>query len=469
MNCVPRTFVTFIRRFVYNGRMDNQVNQRQIFSVSELNRSVRNLLENQFPLLWVEGEISNFARPGSGHWYLTLKDEKAQVRCAMFKNANSRVNFTPSNGLSVLARCRVGLYEGRGEYQLVIEHMEEAGFGALQRRFDQLKQQLSDEGLFDRGHKKILPTNPYHIGVITSPTGAAIKDMLSVLKRRFPAIKVSIFPTAVQGELAAAQIVQAIEDANQHNQCDALIVGRGGGSLEDLWPFNEESVARAIFHSDIPIVSAVGHEIDFTIADFVADLRAPTPSAAAELLSPDYLDIQRQIVDRIKQLQQILLRQLKHFSTHREHLEKRLQHPGRKLMEQTQNLDHLETRLNRAMRVTMDQQRTKFGVLAEKLTSRNSKPLVSEYYQRLVTGIQALQQAADNKCYRERTKIDQTLHLLDAVSPLRVLDRGFSVIRNSKGQAIKSVTTVAVGEDLIAQLADGELQMTAKDIRKIDT
>jgi exodeoxyribonuclease VII large subunit len=292
--------------------------------------------------------------------------------------------------------------------------------------------------------------------------------MLSVLKRRFPAIKVSIFPTAVQGEQAAAQIVQAIEDANQHNQCGALIVGRGGGSLEDLWPFNEESVARAIFHSDIPIVSAVGHEIDFTIADFVADLRAPTPSAAAELLSPDYLDIQRQIVDRIKQLQQILLRQLKHFSAHRAHLEKRLQHPGRKLMEQTQNLDHLETRLNRAMRVTMDQQRTKFGVLAEKLTSRNSKPLVSEYYQRLVTGIQALQQAAGDKCYRERTKIDQTLHLLDAVSPLRVLNRGFSVIRNSKGQAIKSVTTVAVGEDLIAQLADGELQMTAKDIRKID-
>lgn len=465
---MPPTFVNFVRRFVYNGSMDNQTTERQIFSVSELNRSVRNLLENQFPLLWVEGEISNFARPSSGHWYLTLKDEKAQVRCAMFKNANSRVNFTPSNGLSVLVRCRVGLYEGRGEYQLVIEHMEEAGFGALQRKFDQLKLLLATEGLFERAHKKILPTNASHIGVITSPTGAAITDILSVLKRRFPAIKVSIFPAAVQGEQAAAQIVQAIEDANQHNQCDALIVGRGGGSLEDLWPFNEEAVARAIFHSDLPIVSAVGHEIDFTIADFVADVRAPTPSAAAELLSPDYLDMQRQIVDRIKLLQQALLRKITQLSSHRGHLEKRLQHPSRKLMEQMQNLDHLETRLNQAIRVTMQQQNTQFSVLVEKLIGRNSKPLVSQYCERLVSGVQALQQAAGKKLYTAQTKIDQTLHLLDAVSPLKVLDRGFSVIRNSKGQAVKSVTTVEVGENLIARLTDGELQVTTKDIRKID-
>jgi exodeoxyribonuclease VII large subunit len=213
--------------------MINNPSERQIFSVSQLNRSVRHLIETQLPLLWVEGEISNFARPASGHWYLTLKDDQAQVRCAMFRNSNQRVGFKPANGTQVLVRCRAGLYEGRGEYQLVIEHMEEAGFGALQRQFEQLKQQLSDEGLFDNQHKKPMPDSVSHIGVITSATGAAVKDVLSVLERRFPSIKVSIFPTAVQGEQAAKQIVEAIGNANQLGQCDALIVGRGGGSLED--------------------------------------------------------------------------------------------------------------------------------------------------------------------------------------------------------------------------------------------
>ena len=271
--------------------MQTQNSDRLIFSVSELNRTVSQLFETQFPLLWVEGEISNFARPASGHWYLTLKDRQAQVRCAMFRNSNLRVNFTPANGSQVLVRCRVSLFEGRGDYQLIVEHMEEAGFGALQRQFDELKQKLANEGLFSPQQKKPLPTSINHIGIVTSPTGAAINDILSVLQRRFPSIKVTIFPTAVQGEQAAAQIVQAIANANRYTlndrTCDALIVGRGGGSLEDLWPFNEEIVARAIAASTIPIVSAVGHEIDFTIADFVADLRAATPSAAAELLSPD--------------------------------------------------------------------------------------------------------------------------------------------------------------------------------------
>ena len=268
--------------------------QRQILSVSQLNRQTRQLLETHLPLIWVEGELSNFACPASGHWYFSLKDEQAQVRCAMFRNRNSRVRLPsggrPGNGLQVLVRCRVSLYEGRGEFQLIVEHMEEAGLGALQRRFEQLKNKLDSEGLFTTEHKQPLPALPRRIGVITSPTGAAIQDILQVLQRRFAAIPVTIYPTAVQGQEAIAGLTHAIEQANDHGSCDVLIVGRGGGSMEDLWAFNEESVARAIFASDIPIISAVGHEVDFTIADFVADQRAPTPSAAAELLSPDSRD-----------------------------------------------------------------------------------------------------------------------------------------------------------------------------------
>lgn len=363
--------------------MSTDTNNRQIFTVSELNRTVRQLLENSLPMLWVEGEISNFARPGSGHWYLTLKDEKAQVRCAMFKNSNMRVNFKPANGTSVLVRCRAGVYEGRGEYQLVVEHMEEAGFGALQRQFDQLKASLASEGLFDSAHKMSMPQAVNHVGIITSPTGAAVKDVLSVLKRRFPAIKVSIFPTAVQGNQAAGQIVEAIAMANQHNQCDALIIGRGGGSLEDLWPFNEEAVARAIFSSQIPTISAVGHEIDFTIADFVADLRAPTPSAAAELISPDGSEMHAQFKGLEASLINTVHRRLQKYDQNVVNLHKRLRHPGRKLQEQAQHLDHLDIRLKRAVRSRIEQHQHQIILKRDRLLRQHPKSLLTEYGQKV--------------------------------------------------------------------------------------
>src|SRR5690554_997535 len=259
---------------------------RDILSVSQLNRRAKQLLETHLPLLWVEGELSNVSQPSSGHWYFTLKDAQAQVRCAMFRNRNQLVRFIPQQGQQVLIRARVSLYEGRGDYQLIAEHLEESGAGALQRAFDELKLKLAAEGLFEQSCKQPLPSLPRHIAVITSPTGAAVRDILSVLKRRFPAIPVTVIPVAVQGKEAAPQIVKAIEQANRSGLFDVLVVGRGGGSLEDLWPFNEEIVARAIFASALPVVSAVGHEVDFTIADFVADLRAATPTAAAELLAP---------------------------------------------------------------------------------------------------------------------------------------------------------------------------------------
>ena len=431
--------------------------ERQIFSVSQLNRSVRHLIETQLPLLWVEGEISNFARPASGHWYLTLKDDQAQVRCAMFRNSNQRVGFKPANGTQVLVRCRAGLYEGRGEYQLVIEHMEEAGFGALQRQFEQLKQQLSDEGLFDNQHKKPMPDSVSHIGVITSATGAAVKDVLSVLERRFPSIKVSIFPTAVQGEQAAKQIVEAIGNANQLGQCDALIVGRGGGSLEDLWPFNEELVARAIFASAIPIVSAVGHEADFTIADFVADLRAPTPSAAAELLSPDGEDILNQFEGFEILLTEAMGRKIQQLGQRADYLKKRLRHPGHKLQEQSQHLDHLDIRLRRAINSRLEQWRERMNRVQSQLARVHPGEAIGEYHQLVARYVKQMSRSVKQQLEVRRSKTGQAMHLLDTVSPLKTLGRGYSIIRDADDAVIKSVAAVTEGDVLRGQLEDGEV------------
>jgi len=419
------------------------------------------------PLLWVEGEISNFARPGSGHWYLTLKDEQAQVRCAMFRNTNQRVRFTPTNGTQVLVRCRAGLYEGRGEYQLIIEHMEEAGFGALQRRFDQLKAQLDSEGLFEQSHKKPMPSSVTQVGVITSATGAAIKDILSVLQRRFPAIKVNIFPTTVQGDLAAGQIVEAIEMANQHGHSDALIVGRGGGSLEDLWPFNEEKVARAIFNSHIPVISAVGHEVDFTIADLVADLRAPTPSAAAELISPDGNEILNQFFALEVLLIEAEARKINELRQQATHLQKRLQHPGRKLQEQAQHLDHLDIRLGRAMKNKFQEQRYRSQSLRDNLLRHNPGQAIERQKIALINTIKQLSKTVGQQVNDKRTKTAQTMHLLDTVSPLKTLARGYSVIRNSEGAVIKTIDDVKRGDNLKGQVTDGEISFAVTKTTKI--
>ena len=296
----------------------------QVYTISQLNSTARQLLEDNFPPILVEGEISNLARPSSGHIYFSLKDEFAQVRCAMFRNQNHGLDFTPENGMHVLVKAQVSIYEQRGDYQLIIYHMEAAGAGILRKKFEQLKKKLLAEGLFAKEHKKTIPKLPNCIGVITSATGAAIRDIISVLKRRFASIPIIIYPTQVQGDQAAGQIVKAIETANQHNKCDVLIMARGGGSLEDLWPFNEEIVARSIFASQIPIVSGIGHEVDFTIADFVADVRAATPSAAAELITPDsaeWIDMLKNLPNKFAQLLNIKLR---NYAQNLDNLEQRL-------------------------------------------------------------------------------------------------------------------------------------------------
>lgn len=443
--------------------MIEQNAERQIFSISELNRRVRQLLEINIPMLWVEGEISNFACPASGHWYLSLKDKSAQVRCAMFRNANQRVKFKPRNGMQVLVRCKPGLYEDRGDYQLIIEHMEEAGFGALQRQFEQLKAKLSAEGLFDADNKRPIPTSITHIGVITSTTGAAVKDILSVLKRRFPAIKVSLFPTAVQGEEAPAQIVSALADANSHHGLDALIISRGGGSLEDLWAFNSEQVARAIAKSVLPIISAVGHEIDFTIADFVADLRAPTPSAAAEIISPDSQQIQTQINRLQQSLTESLQRNLFGFKQQLNHLQKRLQHPGSRLQQQAQHLDHLDIRLRRAISTKLDGYRAKGNQLSDQLYRQNPQHQLEEKQLKLSVVVKQLVRAISQKQERLELKLAQSMHLLDTVSPLKTLGRGYAVIRDQQGEVISSVNAVATGDCLKGQLGDGELLLEVSD------
>ena len=448
---------------LYNVAMNDTNNERQIFSISELNRRVRQLLETNIPMLWVEGEVSNFACPASGHWYLSLKDNAAQVRCAMFRNANQRVNFRPKNGTQVLVRCRAGLYEGRGEYQLVIEHMEEAGFGALQRQFEQLKAKLAEEGLFDNDKKRPLPASISHIGIVTSKTGAAVKDILSVLKRRFPAMQVSLFPTAVQGEESVEQIVNAIRDANRCDQLDALIVGRGGGSLEDLWSFNTELVARAIAASDLPVISAVGHEIDFTIADFVADLRAPTPSAAAELVSPDSQQIQNQLYRLQQSLSESLQRNLISFKQQLTHLQKRLQHPGAKLQQQAQLLDHLDIRLARAMQNKLKESQQQNNQLAGQLRVQTPKKCVEESSQKIVESLRKLTKAMAQKQQNMQLKLEQNMHLLDTVSPLKTIGRGYSVIRDAQGKVINSTQKVAKGDSVTGQLKDGQLILQVTD------
>lgn len=320
---------------------------RNVFSVSRLNREVRMLLERGLGVVWVEGELSNFSAPSSGHWYFSLKDRDAQLRCAMFRLKNAGLGFMPKAGQQVLARGRITLYEPRGDYQLIVEHMEEAGVGALKREFERLKVKLAAEGLFALERKRGLPRFPRRIGVVTSPTGAAIRDVLHILGRRFPPTSVLIYPTPVQGAAAAPAIVEALQTASARAECDVLIVARGGGSIEDLWCFNDERVARAICASSIPVVSGVGHEIDFTIADFVADARAPTPSGAAELVVPDRNACLEALARTAERMSVCMRRELRSVTTRFDSALARMKlvHPGVRLSQQEQKLDELEQRL----------------------------------------------------------------------------------------------------------------------------
>ncbi|MCG7916289.1 MAG: exodeoxyribonuclease VII large subunit [Candidatus Thiodiazotropha taylori] len=433
---------------------------REIFSVSRLVRETRAILEASFPLLWVSGEISNLAQPASGHIYFSLKDEAAQVRCAMFRMKRQRLRFRPENGQQVLIRAKVSLYEARGEFQLIAEHMEPAGEGALRFAFEQLKQKLAAEGLFDTEQKKPIPVPPKQLGLITSPSGAAVRDLLSVLKRRFPALPVIIYPVQVQGEDAARQIVQMLKLAERRQECDLLILSRGGGSLEDLQAFNEEQVARAIHQLSIPVVTGIGHEIDFTIADFVADRRAATPSAAAELVTPDQLEWQQRlhaVTRRLKQNQQQRLQQLQqHFSALLKRLQ--IQHPKRRLQQQAQRLDELSDRLSRQFHFNLLQKHQRIDRLHTRLARQTPEQRLKRLMQQTANLEQRLHRAVTQRLNREQTRFTQLGRDLHNLSPLNTLGRGYAIVSSPTTNAIiTDVAEVELGDELQARLHKGSL------------
>jgi len=446
--------------------------ERHIFTVSQLNREARELLEGSFPWVWIEGEISNLARPGSGHWYFTLKDDRAQIRCAMFRGRNQNLGFTPDNGTQVLVRGRISLYEARGDFQLIAEQMEEAGAGALQRAFEELKTRLNNAGLFDSAHKRPLPTLPRSIGVVTSPSGAVIRDILSILKRRFPAIPVTIYPTAVQGKAATAEIVAAIKRAGrryeERGECDVLIVARGGGSLEDLWCFNEESVAHAIFQCPIPIVSGIGHEIDTTIADYVADVRAPTPSGAAELISPDQNEWFQTLTHYQRRLNTLLQDRLNQQQQRLQWLGKRLQqqHPGQQLLQKSQRLDELEQRLQRSIRQHIQHKQLQLNGLHSKLQRHQPLLRIQHLGTRFQHLGQRLQQDIQTQLERCRQRLQAGAHTLDAVSPLATLGRGYAIIQDKNGAIVRSASSVKAGQQINARLGQGRLNCTVDSTDK---
>ncbi|WOX50041.1 exodeoxyribonuclease VII large subunit [Aeromonas sp. XH] len=449
----------------------NQLNQssqnkQQIFTVTRLNSAVRMILEQDLGLVWLTGELSNLAMPSSGHWYFSLKDMSAQVRCAMFKGNNRRVPFRPQDGMQVLVQARVSLYEPRGDYQLIIESMQPAGDGMLALRFEELKRRLGAEGLFDEGRKRPLPREPRAVGLVTSATGAALYDMLTVLGRRAPDLPVFIYPTQVQGSAATAQIVAAIALANRRAEVDVLIVGRGGGSLEDLWCFNEEAVARAIAHSTIPVVSAVGHEVDVTISDFAADLRAPTPSAAAELVAPDSSARAQRLVHLHQRLTQAMTR----HQTAARHgfvlLQKRLEHqdPKRRLEQQAQRLDELDRRLQQLLASRLHLGERRLANLELRLQAQSPEKHLAAGKRRHQLAEERLHALIARRRDLASHRLAMLSARLDGVSPLATLGRGYAIVRTPSGEVISRAGQVSAGQPLVTTLTEGHLRVRVEEV-----
>ena len=442
-------------------------NSRSAISVSELNRQVKTLLEQGLARLWVEGEISNLARPASGHLYFSLKDESSQIRCAWFRQRQRGPTINLKNGDQVLAFGRVSIYEARGDYQLIVEQLEEAGEGELRRRFEALKKKLSDEGLFDEQLKQDLPELPERIGVVTSPSGAAVRDIITVLKRRFPSIPVVIYPTLVQGETAAELISEAIVTAVSRNECDVLIVARGGGSLEDLWSFNEEIVARAIHDCPIPIVSAVGHEVDFTIADFVADVRAPTPSGAAELVVPDQAEWLRSLSATAARIALLGRRYLEEKFQTVDWLSRRLTQgsPAAIVARQSDWLRNLQQILTGAIRHDLATRGRNVENIRFRLLQRSPAIGVQQSMQRLSTLQQRLSGFGTSAVDRLNVRLRLAARALDAVSPLATLDRGYAIVSDEEtGAILTDAAKIKTGSGIRAQLAHGTLQATVNEV-----
>ena len=445
--------------------MSYESNRPPSLSVSALNREAKRLLESHFDWVWVEGEIGNFAAANSGHWYFSLKDAHAQVRCAMFRRANSRVKIRPNQGDSVRIRAKVSLYEGRGEFQLICEHLEPAGAGALQLAFERLKKQLSDEGLFSADAKRPVPDDATGAGVITSASGAALQDILTVLERRSPHTRVYVFPVPVQGDGAADQIAAAIRQADQLANngklpLDVLIVGRGGGSLDDLWAFNEETVARALFAATVPTVSAVGHEIDFSIADLVADARAATPSAAAELISTDQNELLLHLDSLQDALGRSLQRQFKRLNEHLASLRKRVRHPGHALSQQRNTLRSLLANLQRATDRHIGYRKSEARQLRTRLATQHPQQRLRQHQLQAQQLNKQLQQRIGQRLRDLRSKITHQQKLLASLGPEQTLNRGYAIVTGEDGTVIRRATQAKAGDALRVNLGSGALAAT---------
>jgi exodeoxyribonuclease VII large subunit len=434
---------------------------RKVYTISQLNAEVRLLLERGLAVVWVEGELSNLSQPSSGHWYFSLKDRTAQIRCAMFRQRNISVAFAPRAGQLVLARGRVSVYEARGDYQLIVEHLEEAGVGALRREFEKLKVKLAAEGLFALEHKRPLPVFPQRIGVVTSPTAAALRDILHVLARRFAPATVLIYPTPVQGAAAAPGIVAALELASRRAECDVLILARGGGSLEDLWAFNDERVARAIRACALPVITGIGHEIDFTIADFAADARAPTPSAAAESVVPDRQTWITTLGRTAERLEAAMRRELRGAASRLDTALQRLAvaHPGVRLAQQQQRLDDLEQRIAHALAAQLHDKRGRLGDVFARLVRHSPDRLVRDLRVRHELLAERLRHALLACLARAEHRLSLAQRTLNTVSPLATLARGFAIItRPADGALIGDAARVNVGDEIEARLDRGRLR-----------
>lgn len=427
----------------------------QVMTVSDLNRQIREILEGRFPLLWLRGEISNFKAHTSGHFYFSLKDSKCQVNAVMFRGFNSHLRFRPEDGMEVLVRGKVTVYEPRGNYQIFCEVMEPVGAGALQKAFEQLKAKLQKEGLFDEARKRPLPALPRHIAIVTSPTGAAIRDMLNVLGRRFKGARISVVPCKVQGDQAPAEIVAAIQLANRLTDVDVMIVGRGGGSIEDLWAFNDERVARAIASARVPVISAVGHEIDFTIADFVADLRAPTPSAAAELVVKNAADLTQQVAAMEKVFRFGILRRLNMERQTVTSLSKRLIDPQRRIQDASQRCDELMQRLESGLARFVRDRHLRITLLEKRLGT--PIPRIEKNGQK-VSGLDArLRASIRNRMLHKQELLAKNAALLDSLSPLRVLDRGYSMV-TARERIITDASSLAIGQTIDVRMCHGSVE-----------
>jgi len=442
--------------------------ERSVLSVSELNSAVARLLEQEFAWIWVEGEISNMATPASGHIYFTLKDAGAQVRCAMFRSRKRELQFTPDNGSHVVVRCKVSLYEVRGDYQLIVDRMEEAGAGALQRKFEELKQKLATEGLFSEASKRDIPEIPACIGVITSRSGAAIRDVLSVIARRFPAVPVKLYPVPVQGEESAPAICHALELAEQHGVCDVLLLVRGGGSLEDLWSFNEETVARAIYHCPIPVVSGVGHEVDITIADFVADRRAATPTAAAESVTPDQQAWMQTLDWYHNRFEQLITDRISRLAERLSWLRTRLsqQHPISILQGIRQRLNAFQQRLQLTMAYQLRSANDRWRHMHTQLLARSPAVTIRNYRNSTEHLQQRMQFLLAAIMEKRKSRLSTLASTLNAISPLQTLSRGYSITTNSEGQLITTTDRVSRNERIQTRLRIGQLVSRVEKIIK---